>query len=468
MTHEIGPAELRELFLFEALSEDRLRWLADHGEVVHYSAGDTVYREGEAASCFVVLLDGTIAMTRMVRGGEIEITRTDRSGVYGGDLRYLLTGTDGGYANTLRAVTDCKLYELPIAKLGEKLREWSPLHMHILNGLFARMDNSDQRVSERERLVALGQLTAGLTHELNNPAAATARTTETLRERVVSLRARSAELSAAGLTPAQLDVLTAAAAQADGRPDVSPLEISDREDELGDWLAERGVADGYDLAAEFVTVGLDIAWAQRVADAVPEAALPAAMSWLATGMEIDTLLGEVADTTRRITALLDSARQYTQMDRAPGQRVDVHELLDATLAMLAHKFPAGIELVKHYDRDLPPIAVYGAELNQVWTNLIVNALDAMDGTGTLTVTTSRIDDTLVVEIADTGPGIPDDVRPRVFEPFFSTKPVGKGTGLGLDISWRIVVKKHHGDLTVDSHPGDTRFRVRLPLNEAAD
>lgn len=172
MTDEIGPAELRGLFLFEALSEDRLQWLADHGEVVRFSAGDTVYREGEPATCFVVLLDGTITMTRSVRGGDIEITRTDRRGVYGGDLRYLLTGADGGYANTLRAVTDCKLYQLPIAKLGEQLREWSPLHMHILNGLFSRMENSDQRVSERERLVALGQLTAGLTHELNNPAAA--------------------------------------------------------------------------------------------------------------------------------------------------------------------------------------------------------------------------------------------------------------------------------------------------------
>ena len=174
-------------------------------------------------------------------------------------------------------------------------------------------------------------------------------------------------------------------------------------------------------------------------------------------------MNEIDDSTTRISTLVGAAKQYSQMDRAPHQVLDVHELLDSTLVMLSRKIGAGVQVVKDYDRSLPDVPVYGAELNQVWTNLIDNALQAMDGDGTLTLRTSRVEDDIQVEICDTGPGIPDDVVGRIFEPFFTTKPVGEGTGLGLDISWRIVVNKHHGDLSVRSVPGDTRFRVRLPL-----
>lgn len=464
MGDTVSPAELRTLFLFETLDADKLGWLAAHGREVRIAAGDPIYAEGEPATCFFVLLDGTIAMSRQVRGSEIEVNRTDRRGVYAGDIGALLTDEPSAYTNSLRAVTDCRMFEIPIADFGVKLRDWSPLHMHLLNGVFGGVTNSQRQVSERERLIALGALTAGLTHELNNPAAAAGRAVDALHKRIAAKREHFVDLSAADLLPGQLTALAEASREADGRPAATPLEISDREDELADWLDERGLPDPADLAAAFVAVGLDVAWAQRVAESIPESSLPTAMTWLATNMEIDGLLSEVDDAMHRITSLLDSARQYAQMDRAPGTRVDVHDLLDATLTMLRHKIPDGVDVITEYDRSLPKIEVYGAELNQVWTNLIVNALDAMGASGRLTIRTALDDgEHLLVEIVDTGPGIPPETQSRIFEPFFSTKPVGKGTGLGLDISWRIIVKKHRGDLRVQSRPGDTRVQVRLPL-----
>jgi signal transduction histidine kinase len=202
-----------------------------------------------------------------------------------------------------------------------------------------------------------------------------------------------------------------------------------------------------------------------VAGAVAPAFLEPALRWLAYTVETETLLLEIGDSTGRISSLVDAAKQYSQMDRTPHQPTDLHAGLDATLVMLGGKIKAGVTVVKDYDGDLPKVPAYAGELNQVWTNLIVNALDAMAGEGTLTVRTRRDGECALVEIADTGPGIPEDLRPRVFEPFFTTKPVGQGTGLGLDVSWRIVVKRHGGDLRVTSSPGDTRFQVLLPLTE---
>jgi signal transduction histidine kinase len=250
-------------------------------------------------------------------------------------------------------------------------------------------------------------------------------------------------------------------------PELSPIEASDREDQLSDWFDAHGIAGAYDLAPTFVQAGLDIAWLEQVLAVVDEGMLEGAIRWLNYTLETELLMNEIEDSTGRISTLVAAAKQYSQMDRAPHQVLDVHELLDSTLVMLSRKI-GDVRVVKDYDRTLPDIPVYGAELNQVWTNLIDNALQAMDGAGTLTVRTSRSEDMLQVEITDTGPGIPDDVVGRIFEPFFTTKPVGEGTGLGLDISWRIVVNRHHGDLSVKSVPGDTRFRVRLPLRDVED
>jgi signal transduction histidine kinase len=217
------------------------------------------------------------------------------------------------------------------------------------------------------------------------------------------------------------------------------------------------------MAPAFVAAGLDVAWLERVAAAVDVATLEGAVRWLHCTVETELLLNEIEDATTRISVLVGAAKQYSQLDRAPYRVVDVHELLDSTLVMLSGKIPPGIRVVKDYHRSLPAIPAYAAELNQAWTNLIDNAVSAMGQTGVLTVRTSLDQDRVVVDICDTGPGVPPQIRNRIFEPFFTTKPVGQGTGLGLDITWRIVVTKHHGDIQLESAPGDTRFRVRLPV-----
>jgi len=228
------------------------------------------------------------------------------------------------------------------------------------------------------------------------------------------------------------------------------------------------VPSGWQLASSFVQAGLDTDWLDQAAQTLSAAApggcdLAAAIRWLGDTVETELLLTEITDSVNRISVLVGAARQYSQLDRAPYQVVDVHELLDSTLVMLADKLGAGVTVVKHYDRGLPRIPSYPAELNQVWTNLIDNAVAAMSGSGTLTITTSMDHDMALIEIADTGPGVPAELRERIFEPFFTTKPVGQGTGLGLDITSRIVVTRHHGDVRLESEPGNTRFQVRLPL-----
>jgi signal transduction histidine kinase len=269
--------------------------------------------------------------------------------------------------------------------------------------------------------------------------------------------------------PALVELQEEAAAQVAKAPALSPMEVSDREDVIADWLDAHGVQSGWELAAIFTQAGLDESWLDRVAatmaETADEAGLDGALHWLGYTIESELLMNEIADSVTRISSLVDAARQYSQLDRAPYQVVDVHELLDSTLMMLGAKIGPGITVVKDYGTGLPRIPAYPGELNQVWTNLIDNAVAAMDGTGRLTVRTALDRDQLLVEFADTGTGVPPDIQDRIFEPFFTTKPVGQGTGLGLDISWRIVVGRHHGDLRVESVPGDTRFQVRLPLTE---
>ncbi|MGY1624518.1 ATP-binding protein [Geodermatophilus sp. SYSU D00965] len=466
----LGPAELRELFLFADLDDEQLAWVAEHGDVVECPAGSDVSVEGEPATCFYVLLDGEMTMVRFVGGSEVETIRTSQRGVYSGAVQfYIGERIAQTYPGTVRAVTDCRFLALPAAEFEAVFRRWYPMAVHLLEGLFFGQRNIAELVSQRERLLALGKLSAGLTHELNNPAAAASRAAASLRERFAGMRHKLALLSTGKLDAAVLRALTdlqeELVARVGSAAELGALERADREDELGDWFDEHGIGGAWELAGVFVPAGLGPADLDRVADAVEPAALESAVRWLAYTVETETLIGEITDSTGRISALVDAARQYSQLDRAPHQPTDLHAGLDATLVMLSAKIPPGVTVVKDYDRSLPLVPAYAGELNQVWTNLVVNALDAMAGEGTLTLRTGRDGDCALVEVADTGPGIPEDLRRRVFEPFFTTKPVGQGTGLGLDVSYRIVVTRHGGDLRVQSRPGDTRFQVLLPLAE---
>jgi signal transduction histidine kinase len=349
------------------------------------------------------------------------------------------------------------------------MHEWFPMAVHLLEGLFFGQKNTQQAIGQRERLLALGSLSAGLTHELNNPAAAAVRATSTLRKQVAGMRHKLGMIASGTWDRTTLETLIKLQEEAAERVPkavaLSPLDASDREDAIADWLEDHGCSEGWQLAPTFVAAGLDVAWLDHVEATVDEGTLEPALRWLNYTVDTELLMNEIEDSTTRISTLVGAAKQYSQLDRAPYQVVDVHELVDSTLLMLSGKFPAGIKIVKEYDRSLPQIPAYAAELNQVWTNLIDNAVSAMGQSGTLTVRTGKDrEDEVFVEFGDTGPGVPPEIRNRIFEPFFTTKPVGEGTGLGLDISWRIVVKKHHGDLSLESSPGDTRFRVRLPVS----
>ena len=399
------------------------------------------------------------------------MARTSQRGVYSGAYTaYLGDRVPQIYQNSLRVTEPSRFYVLGAECFEQIMAEWFPMAVHLLEGLFIGGQRTREAVGQRERLLALGSLTAGLTHELNNPAAAAVRATAALRERVAGMRGKLRLLAGGKFEQASLESIIElqqrAAEQVAKAPKLDPLQTSDREDEISDWLEDRGCRDGWQIAPVFVQGGIDVEWLDRVVDTVGEQMLEPALRWLSYTVETELLMDEIDDSTTRISTLVGAAKQYSQLDRAPFQVVDVRDLLTSTLLMLSVKL-TGITVKKDLDPDLPKIPAYAGELNQVWTNLIDNAAQAMRGTGTLTIRTAREDDCVLVEIGDTGPGIPEAIQKRIFEPFFTTKPVGEGTGLGLDIAWRIVVNKHHGDLRVESAPGDTRFQVRLPIEAPA-
>ncbi len=462
-----SPDELRALFLFEKLTDAQLDWLCQHGRVEVFPAGP-VYAEGDPARNFYVLLAGTVVLSRRAGADDVEVGGTSQPGVYAGAwTAYLGDRVPQRYDSSMRVTEPSRFFVLDADVFAELMHEWFPMAVHLLEGMFFGRRNMLEATAQRERLLALGTLSAGLTHELNNPAAAGIRAAAELRERVAGTRRKMGAIAGGAWDRTALETLIKLQEEAAERVPkaqaLPPLEASDAEDALTDWLDSHGLSDGWQLAPAFVAAGLDAAWLENVAATVDAATLPEALRWLHNTVETELLINEIEDATTRISTLVGAAKQYSQLDRAPHQVVDVHELLDSTLAMLAGKIPPGIRVVKDYDRSLPAIPAYAAELNQVWTNLIDNAVSAMGEAGVLTVRTGLDRDRVFVDISDTGPGVPPEIRERIFEPFFTTKPVGQGTGLGLDITWRIVVNKHHGDIQVDSAPGNTRFRVWLPI-----
>jgi signal transduction histidine kinase len=462
-----SPAELKTLFLFEKLDDEQLDWLCREGHIIEVPAGP-VFTEGDPATCFYVLLEGTLTLSRRIGGEDVETTRTDYRGSYAGAWRaFLGDKVPQVYEATMRVTTPARFYVLDADVFAHMISNWFPMALHLLEGVLYGSRNIQQVIGQRERLLALGSLSAGLTHELNNPASAAVRATSSLRERVAGMRHKLAMIAGGPYDRATLETLIRlqedAVEHVAKAPTLTPMEASDREDAIAAWIDGHGLVGGWDLAPTFVAAGLDVGWLDTIATTVNDNILEGAIRWLNYTVETELLMNEIEDSTTRVSTLVAAAKQYSQIDRAPYQVVDVHELLDSTVMMLGHKIGSGIKVVKEYDRSLPSIPAYAGELNQVWTNLIDNATSAMQGEGTLTVRTALDNDWLLVEIGDTGPGVPEDIIKRIFEPFFTTKPVGEGTGLGLDISWRIVVNKHRGDLKVVSEPGDTRFQVRLPL-----
>ncbi len=351
-TLECGVEELRTLFLFEKLTDDQLRWLCERGHVELVGPGP-VFTEGEPATCLYVLLEGTVAMSRRVGVDNVEVNRTAQRGVYAGAYTaYLGDRMSQTYQNSFAAVEPCRFFVLDAEVFAELMNDWFPMAVHLLEGLFFGIKNTQQAIGQRERLLALGSLSAGLTHELNNPAAAAVRATAGLRERVAGMRHKLGMIAGGKWDRTTLDTLIKLQEEAAERVPkasvLSPLEASDREDEITDWLGARGIDDGWQLAPAFVAGGLDTAWLDHVEVTVDSATLESALRWLNYTVDTELLMNEIEDSTTRISTLVGAAKQYSQLDRAPFGVVDVHELLDSTLLMLGGKIPPGISVVKQY------------------------------------------------------------------------------------------------------------------------
>ena len=336
--------------------------------------------------------------------------------------------------------------------------------MHFIRGLVDTVRRVESTARQREALVALGTLAAGLAHEINNPASAATRAVDALATSSDELLAALSRLARHGITSEQfvvLDELRRGTGSA--TPETDALARADQEEELSTWMARHGVERDWLLAPAFAAAGVDVAWCERVRDLLGAEAVGAGLDWVACSLAVSAQLAEVKEATHRVSELVGAVRSYSQLDRGSVQRTDVTEGLESTLVVLGHKLGSGIVVERDYDPATPEIEAVPGELNQVWTNLLDNALDAMDGQGTLRVSTRPGDDGgVVVEVTDSGAGMPEDVRQHAFEPFFTTKDVGRGTGLGLDISRRIVVDRHSGDIVIDSRPGRTVLRVTIP------
>jgi len=481
------PDELRTLFLFEALTDEQLALLCSNGHIQQYEPGP-ICVEGEPATCFYVLIEGELTMSKLSGGQDIETNRTSQRGVYAGAWRAFTGGKQKSYDASVHVTRPSRFFVMDAPVFAQFMKDQFPMAVHLLDGIAVGTDRTRRIIDNREKLLALGRLSAGLTHQLNNPAAAISRAAADLRGRVAGMRHKLAMLSDGTITPEALSALVrlqegvAEQVAKSASEHLSALETADREDAVGDWLDDHGIDGGWDIAPTFVEGGIDTDWLERISavtDELASTSLEMAIRWIHYTIESELLMNSIAEASKRISALVADAKQYSQLDRAPFQVANVHELLRSTLVMFAdrlskdgtkdagqeaRKNPA-ITVVKDFDKSLPEIPCYPGDLNQVWTNIIDNAIAAMrEEGGTLTVRTCRYGENMArVEICDTGPGVPPDIREHIFEPFFTTKPFGEGTGLGLDLAFNIVVKKHRGDLRVESVPGDTRFIVLLPL-----
>jgi signal transduction histidine kinase len=453
--------DLRPLELFDGLAVEELLVLIDLGAEVLFAPGEELFREGAPAEFWWVLVEGKVELVRHVGREETVLGAMDVPGRWAGGFR--AWDDNGVYLASGRAASAGRVLQVPAQSLKEWSSAWFPFGAHLIEGLFRTARNFEAMTRQREALVALGTLAAGLAHEINNPAAAATRAVDALANAWDVLLSSLARLAEGSISADQFLALDNLRREIEPPPVTSdPMAGADREDAVSTWLSRHEIEKEWLIAAPLARAGVDVAWCERAAVVLDGAALGPGLEWVASTVSAQTLLAEVKESTRRISELVGAVKSYSQLDRASMQETDVAEGLESTLVMLAHRIPEGVTVVRSYGADVPRIEAAAGELNQVWTNLIDNAIDAMAGAGTLRVSTFADAESVVVEIGDTGAGMTHDVQHHAFEPFFTTKGVGKGTGLGLDISRRIVVDRHKGEITIDSHPGETVLRVRLP------
>jgi signal transduction histidine kinase len=458
---------LRSIEIFADLRDDQLQWFVASAEERSLSPGDVLLHEGDPADMLFVLLEGEIR-GRRENGGQGAPGFVARSGQVTGTLPFSRMTR---FPMTARATVPSRLLGLHKDHFDEMLQRIPELLPRLIGVMADRIREYSRAEQQRDKLSALGKLSAGLAHELNNPASAARRAAEGLRECMQELRTSNKLLDDDSLSCVErsalasfeenlLDQLASKSSVDALKRDA--LEQSDLEEELASWLNRRNIANASRLASGLVEAGADRAALEKLGAQYRDGVLSHILARLVAAVGAERLTREIEASTGRISELVRAIKEYTYMDQAPEQEVDVHRGIESTLTMLKFRLKRGVEVKRQFDTDLPRVFARGSELNQVWTNLIDNAIDAMGGKGQLIIRTSRELDFLLVEIIDNGPGIPPSVKPHLFEPFFTTKGVGEGTGMGLDTVYRIV-RSHRGEISVESRPGRTSFQVRLPL-----
>ncbi|GAB4455026.1 MAG: ATP-binding protein [Armatimonadaceae bacterium] len=454
-----NPNEQR---IFPRLPEEAIEKLKAYGTVEDLSDGAVLFAEGDTYYDFWVVLEGEVRVTKQV-GNKTQLLVVHHPGEFAGEISLMsgaaaiATGHADGPVRALRI--DSATFRRIIAEGGD-------IATTILTAMTGRTREVDSQLRQQEKLAALGQLAAGLAHELNNPAAASLRAVSALQDALKTLHQQSLEHDCRFNTEQRKTLSDffhkVQSADREATAMMDPLARSECEDELALWMEQHGVQDGWELASTLIEAGITQEKVNRFPECFGDGSLNDALCWLGSALNTTALAGDVERSTRRISELVGAMRAYSYMDRGELQEVDIHQGIEDTLTILQHKMKNGITVHRKYAADLPKIQAFGSELNQVWTNLIDNAISAMQGNGNLTICTERDHDGVVVQIVDDGPGVPEDIQDRIWEPFFTTKGVGEGTGLGLDIALRIVCRRHGGSLHLTSEPGNTCFEVRLP------
>src|SRR4030081_2118219 len=455
----IEKSELLRVAAFADLPDDQITWFLSQSQEIHVKAGDTYVRQGDPADAMFVILEGQFQW-RGEFGGETIVL----SGKPGDVTGVLPFSRMKQFTVSGRAMTDGRVLKFPTSLFSELVQKMPELTTRLVGLMSDRIREATRIEQQRDRLASLGKLSAGLAHELNNPASAAKRATSQLRDVLKRIRDASHELGSRDLTPAQkseIEKLETSFVQHDEVPR-DALTISDLEDQIDSLLRSHGQTDLWQMAADLARKNVKPEALESLFATIDPDTARAALVRIAASVEVATLLNEIESGTSRISDLVLAIKEYTFMDQSPLQNVNIVKSLETTLTILNHKLKRGVVVERDYERIPLLVNSFGSELNQVWTNIIDNAIDAMGGQGELRIRTYREDACVVVEIADNGPGIAEKVLPHVFEPFFTTKGVGQGTGLGLDTASRIV-RKHRGQIQVNSKPGDTRFQIWLPL-----